>query len=340
MPDSFFPPESEAEVLRSDAETLGESDPSGRPLPGQHRFVAPDDEVEVLDADPVRDTGASAGFWKGAWLQLRTSPTFIVASIMIILVILICLFPSLFAHQDPRYCQGGNSLLPPSSSHWFGTDLQGCDIYARTIFGARDSVIVGVCTTLLVFVVGGLIGVLAGYLGGWLDVLLSRVTDVFFALPLILAAIVIMQMFTHRTVWTVVAILAVFGWPQIARIARGATISIKNNEFITAATSLGASRRRIVFSHVVPNALGPVIVTCTVSLGVVIVTEATLSYLGIGLPSTAVSWGIDIAAGQSLLRSGNPILLYPAGALALTVLSFMLMGDALRDSLDPKSRTR
>lgn len=109
MPDSFFPPESEAEVLRSDAETLGESDPSGRPLPGQHRFVAPDDEVEVLDADPVRDTGASAGFWKGAWLQLRTSPTFIVASIMIILVILICLFPSLFAHQDPRYCQAATA---------------------------------------------------------------------------------------------------------------------------------------------------------------------------------------------------------------------------------------
>lgn len=330
MPDSFFPPESEPEVAGNAAQALA----------GQQRFVAPADEVEVLAADPITETGASAGFWKSAWLQLRTSPTFIIASAMILLVVAICLFPGLFAHQDPQYCVGANSLLKPSSAHWFGTDLQGCDIYSRTIYGARASVIVGICTTLVVFVVGGLIGVFAGYLGGWFDVLLSRVTDIFFALPLVLAAIVIMQMFPQRTVWTVVAILAVFGWPQVARIARGATISVKNNEFITAAKSLGSSRLRIIFNHVVPNALGPVIVTCTISLGVFIVTEATLSYLGIGLPATAVSWGIDISAGQNLLRSGNPILLYPAGALALTVLSFMLMGDALRDSLDPKSRTR
>ncbi|SIR94987.1 ABC transporter permease [Williamsia sterculiae] len=319
------------------------SDPYTARLPkvGQERFIAGPGETEVMAVDTVTDDpDAAAGFWKGAWHNLRRRPLFIVSSLMILLVILVCLFPGLFAHQDPRLCSGGASLLKPSGAHWFGTDLQGCDIYARTIHGARSSVVVGVCTTLLVFVVGGLLGVFAGFFGGWLDVLISRITDIFFALPLILAAIVIMQMFTTRSVWTVVTILAVFGWPQIARIARGATISVRNNEFITASKALGASRVRTLFAHVIPNALGPVIVTSTISLGVFIVTEATLSYLGIGLPSTSVSWGIDISAGQNLLRSGNPILLYPAVALALTVLSFMMMGDALRDALDPKARTR
>jgi oligopeptide transport system permease protein len=308
--------------------------------PHQDRFVAGASETEVLAVDAVVDTGSSAGFWKGAWLNLRRRPLFIVSAIMILIVVVVSLFPGLFAHQDPRLCLGSLSLQKPSGAHWFGTDLQGCDIYARTIYGARASVVVGVVTTLIVFVIGTAFGVLAGFFGGWLDVIISRITDIFFALPLILAAIVIMQMFANRSVWTVVTILAVFGWPQVARIARGATISIRNEEFITAAKALGASRARIVVSHVVPNALGPIIVICTISLGVFIVTEATLSYLGIGLPATSVSWGIDISAGQSLLRSGNPILLYPAVALALTVLAFIMMGDALRDALDPKARTR
>lgn len=307
---------------------------------GQSRFVAGPDETEVLAVDMLDDSMASAGFWRGAWQNLRRRPLFIVSGLMILLVVAICLFPGVFAHQDPRLCIGDDSLLGPSSKHLFGTDLQGCDIYARTIFGARASVVVGTVTTLIVFVVGGLLGVFAGFFGGWVDVIISRLTDIFFALPLILAAIVIMQMFTTRSVWTVVTILAVFGWPQVARISRGATISIRNNEFITASKALGSSRVRTLFAHVVPNALGPVIVTCTISLGVFIVTEATLSYLGIGLPSSSVSWGIDISDGQNLLRSGNPILLYPAGGLALTVLSFMMMGDALRDALDPKARTR
>ncbi|MBJ7287979.1 ABC transporter permease [Williamsia sp.] len=315
---------------------------SGLPstYPHQDRFVAGASEAEVLAVDAIDDRGSSAGFWKGAWIGLRRRPLFIISGVMIVLVVVICLFPGLFAHQDPQLCLGSLSLQKPSGGHWFGTDLQGCDIYARTIYGARASVVVGVVTTLIVFVIGTVAGVLAGFFGGWLDVIISRLTDIFFALPLILAAIVIMQMFAQRSVWTVVTILAVFGWPQVARIARGATISIRGEDFITAAKSLGASRMRIIVAHVIPNALGPIIVICTISLGVFIVTEATLSYLGIGLPATSVSWGIDIAAGQSLLRSGNPILLYPAGALALTVLAFIMMGDALRDALDPKARTR
>jgi len=306
--------------------------------PGQERFVAPPAEPIVIDA--VDDSEAPAGFWRTAWLNLRRRPMFVLSSAMIFLVILVCLFPGMFTDHSPHACSTDYSLLPVSGDHWFGTDVQGCDIFARTVYGARASVEVGVVTALIVFVVGGILGVAAGFAGGWLDVLISRISDVFFALPLILAAIVILQMFPERSVWTVVGVLAAFGWPTTARIARSATLSVRNAEFITASRALGASRPRIMVAHVMPNVLGPVIVITTISLGVFIVAEATLSYLGIGLPSTAVSWGIDISSGQNLLRAGDPILLYPAGALALTVLSFMMMGDALRDALDPKARTR
>lgn len=305
--------------------------------PDQERFVAPPAEPIVIDA--VDDSPHPSGFWRTAWTDLRRNPMFLLSAAMILLVILVCLFPGMFTSHSPHACTTDDSLLGPSGTHWFGTDVQGCDIFSRTIYGARASVEVGVVTALIVFVVGGILGVAAGFAGGWLDVLISRVSDVFFALPLILAAIVILQMFAQRNVWTVIGVLAAFGWPTTARIARGATLSVRSAEYITASRALGASRSRIVATHVVPNVLGPVIVLATISLGVFIVAEATLSYLGIGLPSTSVSWGIDISSGQNLLRAGDPILLYPAGALALTVLSFMMMGDALRDALDPKART-
>jgi oligopeptide transport system permease protein len=160
----------------------------------------------------------------------------------------------------------------------------------------------------------------------------------FFALPLLLAAIVLMGVLHHRTVWTVMAILALFGWPQVARIARGAVLEVRASDYVLAAEALGLSRFQILLRHVVPNALGPVIAVATIALGVFIVTEATLSYLGVGLPTSVVSWGGDINTDQTRLRSGSPILFYPAGALAITVLAFMMMGDALRDALDPASR--
>jgi len=157
----------------------------------------------------------------------------------------------------------------------------------------------------------------------------------------VLAAIVVMQVFsTKRTVVTVVLVLSVFGWPQIARITRGAVMSVKNADFITAATALGASRIRNLVQHVLPNAAAPIIVTATVSLGTFIVAEATLSFLGIGLPGTVMSWGADISHAQASIRTQPSVLFYPAGALALTVLSFIMMGDAVRDALDPKARTR
>lgn len=281
-----------------------------------------------------------SGFWGETWRKLHRRPKFVVAAVLILLILLIALFPGLFAHADPSYADPSQSLRSPSSAHWFGTDLQGHDIYTRTIYGARASVTVGLGATLLVFFVGGALGALAGFYGGWLDAVVSRVSDIFFGLPLLLAAIVLMQVLHHRTVWTVIAILALFGWPQIARIARGAVLEVRSADYVLAAKALGLSRFQTLLRHAMPNAVGPVIAMSTIALGAFIVTEATLSYLGVGLPTSVVSWGGDINLAQTRLRAGSPILFYPAGALATTVLAFMMMGDALRDALDPASRAR
>ncbi len=279
------------------------------------------------------------GFWRETWSGLHRRPKFVVAALLILFVVIVALFPAVFTGADPDYADPSQSLLGPSAAHWFGTDLQGHDIYARTVYGARASVTVGLGATLLVFVVGGALGALAGFYGGWVDAVVSRITDVFFALPLLLAAIVLMGVLHHRTVWTVIAILALFGWPQVARIARGAVLEVRASDYVMAAEALGLSRFQTLLRHVLPNALGPVIAVATIALGLFIVTEATLSYLGVGLPTSVVSWGGDINTDQTRLRSGSPILFYPAGALAVTVLAFMMMGDALRDALDPRSRT-
>lgn len=274
------------------------------------------------------------------WDQLRRRPKFIVAAALIGVILVVAAFPALFTAADPGYADPNQSLLAPSAAHWFGTDLQGHDIYARTVYGARASIAVGLGATVVVFIIGGALGALAGFYGGWIDSLVSRVADVFFAIPLLLAAIVLMQVVHHRTVWTVIAILAVFGWPQIARIARGAVLEVRGSDYVLAAKALGLSRFGILVRHAVPNAIGPVIAVATIASGVFIVTEATLSYLGVGLPPSVVSWGGDINLAQTRLRAGSPILFYPAGALAITVLGFMMMGDVLRDALDPASRGR
>jgi oligopeptide transport system permease protein len=290
-------------------------------------------------ADRGTEVFGGAGFWRDSWRGLRRRPKFVIAAALILFFVAVALFPALLTSADPGYADPYQSLLPPSAAHWFGTDLQGHDIYARTVYGARASITVGVGATLAVFVVGGALGALAGFYGGWIDVVVSRVADVFFGIPLLLAAIVLMQVMHHRTVWTVVAILALFGWPQVARIARGAVLAVRGSDYVTAAQALGLSRFGILIRHVVPNALGPVIAVAAISLGMFIVTEATLSYLGVGLPPSVVSWGGDINVAQTRLRAGSPILFYPAGALALTVLAFLMMGDVLRDVLDTTSRT-
>ena len=311
------------------------------PYPGQEHFVSETDETGLGAVDAVKDESAPSSQWGEAWRYLRRRPLFWVAAVMILVAILLAIAPGLFTSTDPRLCELSKSLAPAEPGHPFGFNRQGCDIYARVIYGARASVAVGVLTTLLVVVLGSMIGAIAGFFGGWIDSVLSRITDIFFAIPLVLAAIVVMQMFKeHRTIITVVLVLGLFGWVSIARITRGAVVSIKNEEFVQSARSIGASSWRILFSHILPNAAAPTISYATVALGTYIVAEATLSFLGIGLPPTFVSWGGDISDAQASLRVAPAVLFYPAGALGLTVLSFIMMGDVVRDALDPKARKR
>lgn len=307
----------------------------------QEHFVAEVDETGLGAVDAVKDSGAPSTLWGEAWRKLRRQPQFWIAALLILFVITVAAFPSLFTSVDPRYCMLQDSHGAPAPGHPFGFDRQGCDIYSRVIYGARPSVLVGILTTIAVAILGTAIGAIAGFTGGWLDAILSRITDIFFAVPLVLAAIVLMSMFTgKRGILSVVAVMAAFGWTSIARIARGSVMSVKNNDYVTAARSLGMNGPSILLRHVLPNAAAPIIVYATVALGTFIVLEATLSYLGIGLPPSVISWGGDISIAQASLRVKPAVLFYPAGALALTVLSFIMMGDAVRDALDPKVRDR
>ena len=307
----------------------------------QVHFVADLEETPLAATDQVDESTPPGGLWLEAWRTLRRRPLFIISSLIILLLIVVALFPGLFASVDPRHCVLQNSLGGGRSGHPFGFDLQGCDVYSRVVYGARASVSVGVLSTAITVLIGGTIGALAGFYGGWLDAVLARITDIFYSVPLLLAAITSMQAFADKTVWVVALVLAVFGWPQVARIMRGSVISVRSAEYVTAATALGASRIKVLLRHVLPNAIPPVIVIATVSLGAFIGAEATLSFLGIGLnPATTISWGGDINQAQNVLRSNPSVLLYPAAALSVTVLSFIMLGDAVREALDPKSRKR
>ncbi len=306
-------------------------------------FVAPLEETPLAAVDNVDETAAPLSLWAEAWRNLRRQPLFIISALLILLVVVVAVLPSLFASVDPTSCDLANSAEGARSGHPLGFTLQGCDVYSRMIYGTRASLTVGVLTTVGVLIIGGIMGALAGYYGGWLDAVLARLADIFFALPLILGAIIINQLPAfrdNRSVWTVVVALVLFGWPQIARITRGAVIENRNADFVTASKALGLSRFSALVRHVVPNSLAPIIVVASISLGIFIVAEATLSFLGLGLPQSVMSWGNDIANAQPQVRNNPGVLLWPAVALSITVLSFIMLGDALRDALDPKARKR
>ena len=307
-------------------------------------FVAPVDETPLLATDALKTDQAPLSLWADAWRKLRRRPLFIISALLILALTVVALFPGLFSSVAPNEgCELANSEGGPTGGHPFGFTFQGCDIYSRVVHGTQASLSVGVLSVLCVLVVGVTVGAIAGYYGGWIDAVLARLGDVFFALPLLLGALVITQLPLFRenkSVWTVVFVIALLAWPQMARITRGAVIEVRNADFVTAARALGVSKFGALVRHVLPNALAPVIVLATLELGVFIVAEATLSFLGIGLPQSIMSWGNDIAGAQSSIRTHPQIMLYPAAALSITVLSFIMLGDAVRDALDPKSRQR
>jgi len=315
--------------------------------PGQERWTAPVAETPLKAVDAVDTDTAPESQWKEAWKRLRKNPLFWVSSFLLALLAVVIAVPSLFTSADPTFCTLSDSLASARSGHPFGFDKQGCDVWARTVHGARASVFVGVLTTLLVAAIGIVTGAIAGFYGTFVDSLISRVGDIFFAIPLLLAAIVVLSivnnLYPERGFWggclAIVGVLGLFAWPQLTRQMRASVLQIKHLEYVDAAKAIGATPRVNLVRHIVPNALAPVIVTAMITLGVFITTEATLSFLGLGLPSSIVSWGNDIAAAQNLVRAGDnlSVMFVPAGALALTVLAFILLGDAVRDALDPKA---
>ncbi|MBK3643201.1 MULTISPECIES: ABC transporter permease [Streptomyces] len=282
--------------------------------------------------------GKPRSLWSDAWRDLRRNPVFIIAGVVILFLVFISLWPSSITWMSPLKCDLAKAQQGSQPGHPFGFDGQGCDVYTRTVYGTRTSVTVGVCATLGVALLGSVLGGLAGFFGGAWDSFLSRVTDIFFAIPVVLGGLVLLSVVTSNTVWPVVGFIVLLGWPQIARIGRGSVITAKQNDYVQAARSLGASNSRILLRHIAPNAVAPVIVVATIALGTYIALEATLSFLGVGLKPPNVSWGIDISAASPYIRNAPHMLLWPAGALAITVLAFIMLGDAVRDALDPKLR--
>ncbi|MGO1482111.1 MAG: ABC transporter permease [Brachybacterium sp.] len=316
------------------------SDAPNTRRPRTEHWVAPLGETPLQEVDAVDTTTAPRSLWAEALHSLIRNPVFVISALLILFVLFVAAFPQVFTSQDPRFGDLGRANQAPGAEHPFGTSRQGYDIMARTFWGTRTSVIIGFFAMIGSTLIGGTIGALAGYLGGWFDEVISRVTDIFFAVPLVLGAIMVATRLGEMNLWTVILVLSIFGWTNVARIMRGAVISTKGQDFVTSSVALGASNPAVLLKHVIPNAIAPVIVTATVNLGVFIVAEATLSFLGVGLPTSAVSWGGDISDARDALRTQPSMLFYPSVALAITVLSFIMLGDAVRDALDPKARKR
>ncbi len=278
--------------------------------------------------------------WSDAWGELKRSPFFWIGAVFGLVFLLMALVPQLFARgADPRACSLSNSNQKPSAEHWFGFDQQGCDYLANVVYGARNSLIIGLLAVAVVLVMGVVVGAVSGFYGGWVDGLLSRLTDIFYAVPFILGAIVVLRSgILGRGVVAVAIALAAFGWMTAMRLVRSQVIAVKSSDYVAAARAMGASNGRILVRHILPNAVAPVLVYATITVGVFIAAEATLTYLGVGLQRPAISWGLQIAAGQSQIRSAPHLVLFPSIILTLTVMAFVMMGDALRDALDPRQR--
>ncbi|MDG4763788.1 ABC transporter permease [Solwaraspora sp. WMMD406] len=315
------------------ASSTGEPPTNGEPATGAPQTTPP-------PADPAKAAKPerNASLWADARRQLLRNPIFLAASLYLLAVGSMAAVPRLWTSQDPGDCNVQRSRTPPSGDHPFGFNNLGCDYYAHAIYGAQPSLRIAIFATLGIVLLGGAAGLLSGYFGGWTDAIISRIVDIFFSLPFLLGAIVFLTVIKQQNVWTLTAVLVVLGWTTIARIMRGSVLSSKGLDYVQAAKAMGASHTRLMLRHILPNSVAPMLVYATIALGAFVSAEATLTYLGVGLQAPEESWGIMISQHQVYFLEDPWLLIFPCGLLVGTVLSFILIGDALRDALDPKLR--
>uniref|UniRef100_UPI00053B8A3B ABC transporter permease n=1 Tax=Kitasatospora sp. MBT63 TaxID=1444768 RepID=UPI00053B8A3B len=230
------------------------------------------------------------------------------------------------------------SRVGPSPAHPFGFDLQGCDFLGQVVRGSRPSLVIGLAVTAGALLVAVLLGLLAGFYGGWVDATVSRLTDVFFGLPFVLGATVVLVAFPDHGLGAMTLVLVALGWTTMTRVMRAQVIGVKDADYVQAARSTGAGPLRLMTRHILPNAVTPVVVVAMLNVGNVISGEATLDFLGVGLQYPALSWGLQLNAAQAYFLDFPHLLAFPALFLCATVLSFILLGDAVRDAYDPKLR--
>lgn len=298
-------------------------------------------DAVLAGTDPI-DAEEGALRRRGVWRTVRRRPLFWIPLFFLAVLVVLAVLPGpvagIFGHGDPRACNLSESARPPGPGHPFGLDLQGCDVFANVIYGARASLTVGLTCTIIALGLGLIIGTLAGYFGGWLDAVLARLTDVFLGFPFLLGAIVVLNSLGQRSVWTVALVLAIFSWPTMARLVRSSIRATRDADYVQAARAMGFRTRRVIGRYLLPNAIAPVLAVATLTVGGVIVAESTLTFLGLGLRSPSISWGLQLATAQSRFQQAPHTLIFPSVFLAVTVLSLITAGDVLRDAVNPKGR--
>jgi ABC-type dipeptide/oligopeptide/nickel transport system permease subunit len=283
----------------------------------------------------VDDLGVARPLRADVWRRFRRNRLAMVGLGFIVLLVLVAIFAPLIAPYSITERTSGSARQGPSLDHLFGTDNIGRDVFSRVVYGARVSLRIGVMATAIALTIGVLLGATSGFFGGLLGTLIMRITDVFLAIPYIVLAVAIATVL-GRSENSIIIIIGVIGWTSIARIVRSSFLSLKRLEYVEAATALGFSRTRVMFRHILPNALQPIIIYGTIAIGGVILTEAALSFVGVGPVDPTPAWGKMVAEAKSSLTNAPHMLFFPAGAIFLTVLSFVFVGDGLRDALDPK----
>lgn len=272
--------------------------------------------------------------WKDIWKELKKNKVAMVSVVLLaILIIAVLLAP--LSPYDPYKLDASQKLQGISSSHWFGTDEYGRDYFTRTLYGGRVSLLVGFMSMIMTVVIGTSLGVFSGYVGGKVDMFLMSFTDIFLALPSMLL-MVILNTFLKPGLPTLIVVLSLFSWASVARITRAETMSLKERDFVVATQNLGASNFRVIIKHIIPNILGPVIVAASLSVANAILMESSLSFLGLGVQIPRASWGSMLQGAQAHILDNPLLAVYPGVMILITVLSFNLLGDILRNALEPK----